>query len=87
MVHAAGGVGLILDQLISLRGANVIGTVSTLEKSKLAKDNGVGYIIDSTNKDIVSKVLEITNGNGVAAVFDGVCKSTFDISLKFVAIK
>ncbi|KAH3667096.1 hypothetical protein WICMUC_005443 [Wickerhamomyces mucosus] len=88
LVHAAaGGVGLILTQLISKLGAHVIATASTDEKLNLAKLNGAEFLINSSNDDIVSKVLEFTNGKGVEASFDGVGKDTWDISLKSTARK
>lgn len=74
---AAGGVGLLLDQLIKARGAHVIAVASTEEKVQLAKKNGAEYGIVSTKEDIVTKVKEITNGEGVDAAFDSVGKDTF----------
>ncbi|ONH68514.1 putative quinone oxidoreductase [Cyberlindnera fabianii] len=88
LVHAAaGGVGLLLNQLISKRGAHVIATASTEEKLQLAKAAGAEYLINSKTDDIVSKVLEITGGKGVAASFDSVGKDTFEISLAALARK
>jgi len=88
LVHAAaGGVGLILTQLIKARGAHVVATASTDEKLKLAKDNGAEFLINSKTDDVVKKVLEFTNNKGVAASFDGVGKDTFQISIDSLARK
>lgn len=74
---AAGGVGLILDQLVSARGAHVIAVASTDAKIELAKKYGAEYGIVSTKEDIVAKVRDITKGQGVDAAFDSVGKDTF----------
>jgi len=84
LVHAAaGGVGLLLCQLSKLRGARVIGTVSTEAKANLAKQNGADWVINysNENEDVVKRVNEITNGLGCHAVFDGVGKATWKTSL------
>jgi NADPH2:quinone reductase len=79
---AAGGVGLWLCQLLKAVGARTIATASTAEKRQLAKE----YHED--DRDVfVKKVLEITGGEGVHAVFDSVGKSTFDSSLAVVRRK
>ena len=73
MHAAAGGTGLILGQILKNLGAHAIGTVSTAEKAKWAKDAGYEYVIQSYEPEIVlSKVKELTNGEGVIAVYDGV---------------
>jgi NADPH2:quinone reductase len=80
LVHAAaGGVGLLLTQMATQRGARVIGTVSALEKEKLARDAGAAEIIgyDSVTED----VQRLTDGRGLPAVYDGVGRNTFDASL------
>ncbi|KAG9324290.1 hypothetical protein KVV02_004579 [Mortierella alpina] len=87
LIHAAaGGVGLLLCQMCKYLGANVIGTTSTAAKAELAKKNGADYVVDySTGYDtLVEKVNELTGNKGVQVVFDGVGKSTFDVSLKVV---
>ncbi|CAG8526063.1 16391_t:CDS:2 [Acaulospora colombiana] len=85
LIHAAaGGVGLLLTQLVKNIGAHAIGTVSTSEKAKLAKSAGAEYIINYTTQDVVKEVMQITNKEGVHAVYDGVGKSTFEISLECV---
>ncbi|XXG94716.1 T-complex protein 1 subunit delta [Hypoxylon texense] len=88
LVHAAaGGTGLWLVQLLKSIGANTIGTASTPEKVELALAAGAAHVVNYSHEDVKSKVLELTGGRGVAAVFDGVGKSTFDLSLECVARK
>ncbi|TWG08266.1 quinone oxidoreductase family protein [Saccharopolyspora dendranthemae] len=82
LVHAAaGGMGLLLTQLIKARGANVIGTVSTDEKERLAREAGADEIIRYTDADVAAEVSDLTDGRGVDVVYDGVGKSTFEASL------
>ncbi|KAJ3315594.1 NADPH:quinone reductase [Boothiomyces sp. JEL0838] len=82
LIHAAaGGTGQVLVQLCKLYGATVIGTVSTKAKKELALKAGAHHVIIYTETEIAPKVLELTNGQGVDAVFDGVGKTTFDTSL------
>lgn len=77
LIHTiAGGLGLIMAQLARSRGATVIGTTSTAEKAKLAKDHGADHVILYKEEDTVKRVLEITKGEGVHAIFDGVGKDT-----------
>lgn len=79
LVHTvAGGVGLLFAQLGKHIGATVIGTTSTPEKAQLAKENGATHVILYNQEDTVKRVLEITNGEGVEAIFDGVGKDTYD---------
>ncbi|KAJ8586493.1 NAD(P)-binding protein [Rhizopogon salebrosus TDB-379] len=79
LIHTvAGGLGLLMTQLAKSRGATVIGTTSTPEKAALAKANGADHVILYKSEDTVARVLELTNGEGVHAVFDGVGKDTFD---------
>ncbi len=75
----AGGVGLLLTQMLKLKGATVITTASTPEKRELAKGAGADFVLEYS--DIPNKVREITNGRGVDVVYDGVGKDTFDNSL------
>lgn len=78
LIHTvAGGLGLLLAQLVHARGATVIGTTSTPEKAELAKKHGADHVILYKNEDTVSRVLEITNGEGVDGVFDGVGQDTY----------
>jgi len=82
LVHAAaGGVGLLLTQIAKLRGARVIGTVSTEDKALLAKQNGADEVILYTETDFESVVKQLTDGKGVDVVYDSVGKTTFDKSL------
>lgn len=82
LVHAAaGGVGLLLVQLLKQLGVGVIGTVSTDEKAKLAKAAGADELILYTQKDFASETKALTGGKGVDVVFDSVGKDTFDKSL------
>jgi len=78
---AAGGVGLIACQWARAIGVNVIGTVSSEEKAKLAKENGCTHTVNYTKEDFVARVNEITGGKKVPIVYDGVGKDTFMKSL------
>jgi NADPH:quinone reductase len=80
LVHAAaGGVGLLLTQLVKLRGGRVIATTSSEEKAKLARAAGAAEAIGYD--DFAERVRELTGGEGLAAVYDGVGRTTFDASL------
>jgi len=79
---AAGGVGLIASQWAGSVGAKMIGTVSSNAKAELAKKNGCAFTINYKNENVVEKVNEITSGKGVAVVYDGVGKDTFNTSLE-----
>ena len=82
LVHAAaGGVGQLLCQMISNRGATVIGTASTAEKAEIARTAGASHIIRYDSEDVAEKVRELTNGIGVDVVYDGVGQATFEGSL------
>jgi NADPH2:quinone reductase len=88
LVHAAaGGVGLLLTQIAaqSVQGARVIGTTSTEEKAKLAREAGADEVILYTEQDFVTEVKRITGGKGVQVVYDSVGKDTFDKSLECLA--
>ncbi|KAI0593908.1 hypothetical protein F4775DRAFT_596799 [Biscogniauxia sp. FL1348] len=97
LVHAAaGGTGLLLCQLLRAVGARTIGTVSTPAKADLARAAGADHVIQYADRDsggavraadVKAKVLELTGGKGCAAVFDGVGRATFDLSLECVARK
>ncbi|KAI9838173.1 MAG: hypothetical protein M1838_004662, partial [Thelocarpon superellum] len=88
LVHAAaGGVGLWLCQILRGIGARTIGTASTPEKIELAKRNGADWMVDYSHEDIATRVKEITSGEGVIAVFDGVGKTTFEADLEVLARK
>jgi NADPH2:quinone reductase len=82
LVHAAaGGVGLLLVQLAKAKGARVFGTVSTVDKEKLAREAGADEVIRYTEVDFTEEVRRLTDSRGVDVVFDSVGKTTFDGSL------
>jgi len=86
LVHAAaGGVGLLLCQMIRARGGTVIGTVSTEVKAEAARWAGAHNVIRYDREDIAPAVRDITSGKGVQVVYDGVGKTTFDASLDSLA--
>ena len=84
---AAGGVGQIFCQWAKSLGCNVIGTVGSDEKIKIAKDNGCDHVINYSKENFAEKVKEITNGLGVSVVYDGVGKKTFDQSIECLKIR
>jgi NADPH2:quinone reductase len=87
LVHAAaGGVGTWFVQLLSALGVRVIGTAGSEEKCQIARGNGAGWTINS-HDDVVAKVKEITGGEGVDVIFDGVGKATFDADLEMIKRK
>jgi len=86
LIHAAaGGVGQILVQWCKALGATVIATAGGEAKLALARDLGADHLIDYGHKDVAAKVAEVTHGKGVAVVYDGVGKDTWDASLKSLA--
>lgn len=86
LVHAAaGGVGLLLCQVAKLRGARVLGTVSTREKAVLARDAGADEVILYTEQDFEAEVKRLTNGAGLQVVYDSVGKTTFEQGLNCLA--
>lgn len=90
LVHAgAGGVGLILTQWATSIGARVITTASTPEKAELSRQAGAVEVLDypTDAAEFGATIRELTEGGGVAAVYDGVGKSTFDASLASVAVR
>jgi NADPH:quinone reductase len=81
-VHAAaGGLGLLLTQLIKLRGGQVIGRVSSAEKVAVAKEAGADHLIVDAAGRFVEDVLRLTGGDGVNVVYDGSGPKTFEGSL------
>jgi len=78
---AAGGVGLLLCQVASRRGARVIGTVSTREKAALARDAGARDVILYTEQDFEAEAKRLTGGLGLQVVYDSVGKTTFEKGL------
>lgn len=84
LVHAAaGGVGLLLTQIAKARGGRVVATTSTDDKAKLARDAGADEVIGYDG--FAERAREITGGEGVAAVYDGVGNTTFLEGLKALA--
>lgn len=82
LIHAAaGGVGLIACQWAKALGATVIGTVSTEAKAELARAHGCDHPILYTREDFARRVRDITGGEGVPVVYDGIGKDTFTGSL------
>lgn len=82
LVHAAsGGVGLLLVQMAHGIGARVIGTVSTEEKAKLAREAGADDVILYTQTDFEAETRRLTGGRGVDVVYDSVGKTTFEKGL------
>ena len=78
---AAGGVGLIACQWLTHIGAKVIGTVGSEEKAALAREHGCDHPVNYRTEDFVERVRELTEGQGVAVVYDSVGKDTWDGSL------
>jgi NADPH2:quinone reductase len=80
LVHAAaGGMGLLLTQFATAAGARVIATASTSEKAELARSAGAAEVLGYDG--FADQVRELTGGEGVAAVYDGVGRTTFDGSM------
>ena len=83
LVHAAaGGVGLLLIQMLRRAGARVIGTCSTAEKEKLAREAGAEHVIRYSECDFAEEVARLTDGRGCDVVYDSVGQSTFEGSLR-----
>lgn len=86
LIHAAaGGMGLLLVQWAKHLGARVIGTVSTEEKAKIAKDAGAESVIIYTKQDFVEEVRKLTDKRGADLIIDGVGKTTFEGNLRAAA--
>ncbi len=82
LIHAAaGGVGLIACQWAKALGATVIGTVGSDAKGDIARVHGCDHVINYSRENFTARVREITGGEGVAVVYDGVGKDTFMGSL------
>lgn len=82
---AAGGVGLIICQLLQEIGATVIGTVGSDEKAEIAKAHGCDHVIVYTRENFADRVREITDGAGVPVVYDAVGAATFEGSFDSLA--
>jgi NADPH2:quinone reductase len=82
LVHAAaGGVGLILTQMLKTAGARVIATVGSSEKAELARGAGADEIIPYNDVDFAAEARRLTDRRGVDVVYDGVGATTFDGSI------
>ena len=82
LVHAAaGGLGLLLTQMLTAKGVRVIGTTSTEEKERLARGAGAAEVVRYTEQDLRTEVERLTDGQGVDVVYDSVGKDTFDAGL------
>jgi NADPH2:quinone reductase len=78
LVHAAaGGMGLLLVQWLKHMGAVAIGTVSTEEKAKIAREAGADHVILYTKQDFAEEAKKLTGGKGVNYIIDGVGNTTF----------
>ena len=85
LVHAAaGGAGGLLVQVAKIRGARVLGTVSTEEKARIAREAGADEVINYKESDFETETLRLTDGKGVNVVYDSVGKTTFDKSINCV---
>ena len=86
VVHAAaGGVGLLLTQMVAMRGGISVATTSTTAKAVLAQQAGANYVTDYENFAGVAR--EVTGGAGVAAVYDGIGQATFEASLSALRVR
>jgi NADPH:quinone reductase len=86
LVHAAaGGVGQLLVGWLKAVGATVIGVVGTLEKAERARAAGANHVLNHREDDLGAAVRELTGGEGVPVVFDGVGAATWEASLRAVA--
>ncbi|WP_263376936.1 quinone oxidoreductase family protein [Granulicella aggregans] len=77
----AGGTGLLLTQMAKKLGARVFTTVSTEEKAELSREAGADEVLVYTKVDFAAEIKRLTEGEGVAVVYDSVGKSTFEQSL------
>ena len=78
---AAGGVGLLFGQWAASIGATAIGTVGSAEKAALALEHGYTHVINYREEDVLQRMLEITGGEKLPVVYDGVGADTFDLSV------
>ena len=86
LVHAAaGGVGLLLCQMARRAGARVIGTVSTEDKAKLAREAGAHDVILYSREDFEAEVIRLTGGKKLQVVYDAVGRDTFEKGLNCLA--
>ncbi|ORA33246.1 quinone oxidoreductase family protein [Mycobacterium aquaticum] len=90
LIHAgAGGFGLIMTQWVTSIGGRVISTTSTPRKAEMSRQAGAVAVLDYADDAAAfgAKVRELTGGRGVAAVYDGVGRTTFDSSLASLAVR
>jgi NADPH:quinone reductase len=88
LVHsAAGATGMLICQWAKQLGATVIGTVSSEEKARVARDNGCDYLVLYTREDFAAKVKELTGGKGVSVVYDGVGRDTLLRSFEALSMR
>lgn len=88
LVHAAaGGVGLLLVQMAKQLGATVIGTVSTEEKARQAREAGADHVILYSQTDFETETKNLTGGKGVDVVYDSVGQATFEKSLNVLKMR
>jgi NADPH:quinone reductase len=88
LIHAAaGGMGGLLVQWAKHLGATVIGTTSTEEKARTARQAGAEHVIVYTDEDFAAETKRITKGHGADLIIDGVGKSTFKGDLEAVALR
>lgn len=88
LVHAAaGGVGLLVVQMARAIGTRVIGTASSEDKARLAREAGADEVIVFTRQDFEKEVKRLTGGKGVDVVYDGVGKATFEKNLNVLRLR
>lgn len=88
LVHAAaGGAGRLICQMAKLRGARVIGTASTPDKERIAREAGADEVINYTQEDFAAEARRLTGGRGVDVVYDSVGRDTFDKSLDSLRLR
>jgi NADPH:quinone reductase len=86
LVHAVGGgVGLLLTQVVKMRGGRVIGTTSSSEKQQMARAAGADEVL--AYEGFAERARDLTGGDGVAVVYDGVGQATFDESLRALRVR
>ncbi|TDG14825.1 quinone oxidoreductase [Seongchinamella unica] len=84
---AAGGVGLLFGQWAQSIGAIAIGTVGSEQKAVLAREHGYAHVINYREEDVLQRLLEITGGEKLPVVYDGVGADTFDLSLSCLRLR
>lgn len=84
---AAGGVGTLACQWAAALGATVIGTVGSAGKALIARSHGCTHVINTREEDMVAKVKEYTDGEGVDVVYDSIGKDMFPMSLDCLKLR